>query len=489
MIAAGLWALRAATSGLSVETVTVDGIPATVFRPASGPPRPAVVIAHGFAGSQQLMRSFATTLAHNGYVAVTFDFAGHARNSAPLTGNLADTEGATRTLIAQTAQIAAFARQFGDGRLAVIGHSMASDVVVRFSEATPDVGATIAVSMFSQAVTATEPRNLLVIVGGWEGILKREALRAIGLATSPTPAAPGVTYGDPARGTARRAAFSPGVEHVGVLYSRASLREAVDWLDRSFAIERLGGPVVMAQGPWILLLLAGVVVLARPLSRLLPRIAAPPAGASLGWRRMWLPLIVPMLATPFLLRIVPTNVLPVLVADYLTAHFIVFGLTTAACLAWLRVPWPSRASVGRTLAAAAAVIAFGFIGLVWPINAFVTSFLAGPGRLPLIAAMLVGTLVYFLVDEWLTRGPGAAAGAYAASKLALLVSLGIAVSLDFERLFFLIIILPVILPFFLVYGLFSAWTYRSTGQPMVAGIANATAFAWAIGVTFPLLAG
>lgn len=27
----------------------------TVFRPASGPPAPVVVIAHGFAGSQQLM--------------------------------------------------------------------------------------------------------------------------------------------------------------------------------------------------------------------------------------------------------------------------------------------------------------------------------------------------------------------------------------------------------------------------------------------------
>ena len=58
--------------------MTVDGIPATVFRPASGPPGPVVVIAHGFAGSQQLMRSFAATLARNGYVAVTFDFAGHA---------------------------------------------------------------------------------------------------------------------------------------------------------------------------------------------------------------------------------------------------------------------------------------------------------------------------------------------------------------------------------------------------------------------------
>ncbi len=85
-----------------------------------------------------------------------------------------------------------------------------------------------------------------------------------------------------------------------------------------------------------------------------------------------------------------------------------------------------------------------------------------------------------LADEWLTRGPSAGRGAYAASKLAFLASLGIAVALDFERLFFLLII---------VHGLFSAWAYRRSGHPWAAGIANAVVFAWAIGVTFPLLAG
>ena len=61
--------------------------------------------------------------------------------------------------------------------------------------------------------------------------------------------------------------------------------------------------------------------------------------------------------------------------------------------------------------------------------------------------------------------------------------------LDFRRLFFLVIIVPVIGLFFLVYGLFSTWIYRRTGHPLVAAIANAIAFAWAIGVTFPLMAG
>ncbi len=101
----------------------------------------------------------------------------------------------------------------------------------------------------------------------------------------------------------------------------------------------------------------------------------------------------------------------------------------------------------------------------------------------------VGTLSFFVADEWLTRGTGAGRGAYAASKLAFLASLGIAVGLDFERLFFLLIIVPVIVLFLIVHGLFSAWAYRRTGHRWAAGIANAVVFAWAIDVTFPLLAG
>ncbi len=235
------------------------------------------------------------------------------------------------------------------------------------------------------------------------------------------------------------------------------------------------------------------MLLARPLSALLPLVASTPVGAGLGWRRLWPSLLIPMIATPLLLRVLPTHFLPVLVGDYLAAHFAMYGVLTAACLLWQR---SQRAPAAGThtnraalTAAALALIAFGFIGIVWPINAFVTAFVPGPERIVLVLAMLVGTLAFFLSDELLTRGSGAARGAYVATKFAFVISLGIAVALDFERLFFLLIIVPVIVLFFIVYGLFSAWAYRRTNHPWVAGIANAVAFAWAIGVTFPLLAG
>jgi hypothetical protein len=184
-----------------------------------------------------------------------------------------------------------------------------------------------------------------------------------------------------------------------------------------------------------------------------------------------------------LLRLAPTHFLPILVGDYLAVHFFVYGALTALCLASLPLPWTKTRPV---LLAAGAMALYGFIAIVWPLDTFVTSFVPSGLRVALVGVMLVGTLAYFVADEWLARGTP---GAYFVSKLAFVLSLAIAIALDFERLFFLIIIVPVILLFFIVYGLFGLWAYRRTGSPFAGAIANAVAFAWAIAVTFPLLAG
>ncbi len=487
-IVVSLVRLTAADDGLVVTQTALDGTPVTVHRLAGGAPGPAVVIAHGFAGSRPLMAPFAVTLARAGYVAVGFDFLGHGRNPNPLTGDVTAVEGATRALVAETQRVVAFARDRagGDGRVALLGHSMASDIVVRAAAADPAVAATVAVSMYSEAVTATEPRNLLIIVGAWERFLAREALAAVALATG-GPAAEGVTYGDPADGSARRAVLADRVEHVGVLYSRESLTEAVGWLDAVF--DRARPPAVDPdrRGPWIGVLFAGIVALAWPLSSLLPgvdRAMTPP----LARRRLLALAGLPALATPVLLWPLPTTFLPVLVADYLAVHLAVYGGLTALGL-WVvarpAIGWPD----GRLILSTLAATLFGVFAIALPLDAFVTSFLPHPGRVPVLVALGLGATAYTLADEWLVRRAGAPWWGYALTKLCFLVSLGIAVALDLEDLFFLLIVAPVLVVFFALYGTFSHWLYRATGHPTVAGIANGAAFAWALGVTFPMLAG
>ena len=491
ILAAGVMAfalvhLRAQTDGLEIRRGELDGTPLTAFvRPGAGP-APAVVIAHGFAGSQQLMLPFATTLARAGYVAVTYDMLGHARNPAPLTGDVATADGATAALLAQMAQIVDYARTLpeADGEVALLGHSMASDIVVREAIADPAVAATVAVSLFSPEVTATEPRNLLVVTGALEAGLTDEALRVAGLAAG-APAAPFTTTGDFAAGTARRAVLSPSVEHVGVLYSATSLTEATDWLNRVFGRD---GPVTPdARGGWLGLWFAGALGLGWASAPLLPRLAPPRPRQAPRRRAFFLALAGPALVTPFLAALLPEGLLPAPIADYLTAHFLIYGLVTGLA-AW-RLGWtpPLVVRPASVAVAALALALFALVTIYLPVDRFVTAFAPLPARLPLLATLFVGLLPYFLADEALTRSPEAPRFAYALSKLAFLLSLGLAIALDPPRLFFLILILPVMLIFFLVFGQFSRWSFGATGSPWPAALANAALFAWAIAVTFPIL--
>ena len=523
-----------------------------------------VVIAHGFAGSQQLMQPFAATLARNGFIAVTFDCLGHGHNPQPLTGDVTKVEeGPTPALVREFGKVAAFAQSLpgSDGRIAVLGHSMASDIVIRYAQAHPEVAATVAVSMFSPVVTPTSPRNLAVIVGDNEpGKLKDEGRRVVSMVSGVTPD-PGVTYGSFADGTARRVSFSPGVEHIGVLYSPESMAQARDWLDTVFG--RNGNGYLDERGPALGLLFFGLTLLGWPLAALLPRVSVPSAGAGLRWRKLFPVAIAPAILTPLILWKMPTNFLPILLGDYITIHFALYGLLTLAGLwlvtrsggakeakaparpayavaTWanrassrnstliappsstLMLPGPSTKTPARTTETAAVtgrslilasdapppppappvrkpvsyqklilatllVAAYSIFAFGLPLDRYVLSFSPIPERVPLILAVLAGTLPFFLADEWLTRGQGAARGSYPVTKLLFLISLAIAVALNFKKLFFLILIIPIILIFFIIYGFFSGWVNRQTGNPLVGGAANALAFAWAIAVTFPML--
>lgn len=487
----GLYQLHRGIDGLTITTATVGETPVTIFRPQSSAPAPIVVIAHGFAGSQQLMQPFAETLARNGIIAVTFDFLGHGRNPVPMRGDITEGQTITSALLAELTDVASAARKLAgsDGRLAVLGHSMASDIVVRFAQADPTVEATVAVSVFSPVVTPTSPRNLLVIVGALEpAMLRQEGLRIVNLTAGGTAVA-GETYGDFHDGTARKLALARGVEHIGVLYSHDSMIEALRWINAAFGHRQ--EDFIDSRGRWLALLFLGVVSLAWPLSSLLPAASERPAPSGLGWRSLLIAAFVPALLTPLLLWKLPTEILPILLGDYLTLHFLLYGALTALLLRTLHrdAPRARLTSVSRqNLAIAAfAVGAYNIVAFGIPIDAFVFSFLPIPPRIPLIAAIACGTVPYFMADEGLTRRADGKRGAYALTKLCFLLSLGIAVALNPMKLFFLVIIGPAILLLFLAFGLISRWTYAATYHPLPGALANAAVFAWGIAVTFPMI--
>lgn len=513
-IAVALWQLQAGKDGLIITHTEIGATPVTVFRQPSVTSAPVVVIAHGFAGSQQLMQPFAQTLARNGYIAVTFDFTGHGRNPLTMQGDVDEPTKITGVLVDELGRVTDYARKLpeSDGRAAVLGHSMASDIVVAYAVEHPEIIATVAVSVFTRKSTATLPHNLLVIVGALEPqMLKDEGLRIVNQVAGGN-AVEGRTYGSFADGTARRFVLSSGVEHIGVLYSQDSMRESLHWMNDAFG--RTSSGWIDQRPRWLALLFGGLIALAWPLSKLLPRAAATPMGASLTWKQLLVTAIVPAVLTPLLLWKAPTDFLIILLGDYLTLHFLLYALLTATILVLIRLrshhsaPHPTRphaqelelaalgalpdpahprVAIGALAIGAVAAIAYNILGFGIALDSYLFSFMPIEQRIHLIAAVACGTIPYFVTAEWMAHGQSSKRGAYALAKFCFLASLAAAVALNLQKLFFLIIIVPAILLLFLAFGLISNWTYKATNHPLPGALANAVLFAWAIAVTFPMV--
>jgi len=471
-----LWQLERARSGIERVVFTLGETPATLWsRP--GTDGPLVVLAHGFAGSRQMMQGYALTLARAGYRALAFDFEGHGRNPVPMSGDVTRLDGTTERLIRQTLAVidAGLARTEAQPPVALLGHSMATDILIRTSLREARAGPVVAISMFSQAVTPERPERLLMISGAWEGRLREVALDAVRMIDPDAGEGETVTAAE----TRRRAVVAPGVEHVGVLFSATAMRETLDWLDAAYGRDGTGR--VAATGGWLVLLLGAIVALAWPLSRLLPG-EAPARSAPLTRRRLALALALPALAAPPLAVVVGPGLLPAPVVDHLAVHLLAYGgLQLALLTFWGWRPGPLR----LTAALALAVWGIAVFGLA--LDRYAANFMPTSGRLVLIAGLVPGCLVFMVADAAVTGGGQAGLSRRLAARGAFLVSLGLAVALDFERLFFLLIIAPVIVAFFLVFGLMGRWTAERSGGT-AAGAGLGLILAWALGVSFPLVA-
>ena len=129
LVALSVWQIAAAQKGLKVITLYGSNPPVTIITPANirSASHPTVLIAHGFAGSEVLMRGFALTLAHAGYTTVSWDFEGHGANPNPFS------QSSESTLLHDAESALANAEGTGlidTQHVAILGHSMGSGVAI-----------------------------------------------------------------------------------------------------------------------------------------------------------------------------------------------------------------------------------------------------------------------------------------------------------------------------------------------------------------------
>ena len=477
MIVLSVFNLERERAGLDISSFDVGTTPVTLY---SLPDQngPVVVVAHGFAGSRQIMQSYSLHLAQAGYRVLAFDYEGHGKNPVPMSGDVTSVNGTTALLVAETRRVIAAARALpGASQIALLGHSMATDIIVRASIAESAAGtpidAVVAISMFSQAVTAQSPQRLLVISGQWESFLRQAGLDAVHL-VDPAAGEGDLAVDGP---VSRRAVVAPSVEHVGVLFSPTAVDEAVAWLDATF--ERHSSVSAGHRGWWILALLAGIVVAFHPIAALFPK---GPDAPVVSTRRFVLATMAPAIATPFLITPFYENFLPVLVADYLMLHLAVYGALQIALLgrnAWRIWPVPVLPTIALTL--------WGILVFGLALDRYAANFWPTPERLPIIAALCLGTVPFMIADGYVTQAGQSRLWRRFTARIFLFLSLGIAAALDPENLTFVLIVLPVFVLFFLVHGLMGRWIGRQSGT-VAAGLGLGLCLAWALGVSFPLFA-
>jgi pimeloyl-ACP methyl ester carboxylesterase len=133
-----LGVLEVAGHGVGITQSQVDLVPVTEYAlpDAAGP---VVVLTHGFAGPQQMMQDYTPPLAQAGHRVFVFEFLGHGRNPLPMSGDVTSVDGTTRLLVDQTAAVIdAVAPEAAS--VALLGHSMATDALVRAAAERSDIG-------------------------------------------------------------------------------------------------------------------------------------------------------------------------------------------------------------------------------------------------------------------------------------------------------------------------------------------------------------
>ncbi|MEI4261825.1 alpha/beta fold hydrolase [Roseovarius sp. D0-M9] len=461
-------------SGHAVEERWMASSPVTLWRPADAGAAPLVVIAHGYAGSRQMMQPLAITLARSGFVVATFDFHGHGRHPEPMDRDVSSLDGTTAQLVDQTVAVTRAAQGLPgvSGPVALLGHSMATDIVIRASAELDDVAAVVAISMYSDAVDAQFPENLLMISGAREGRLREVALDRLNQIDPEAEEGDTATSGD----VTRRAVAAPRVGHVGVLYSPAALAETRDWIADAMG-HQPAASAIPRLGPWLALMLAALVALAWPLAGLLGR--ATPAE-SRRWSSALVPLAAPILPALAAAVFLPTGALGLSAFGALAAFFGLWGAVQLIVLwrAGLR-PDPRISASGLML-----LLLWGLGLFALALDRYGAAFLPTGPRLEVMGLLMLGTVPFCMADAMLTRGLGWLPR-LVARVLPLAVLLG--AMLLMPRLGIAFTVLPVMVLFWCVYGLAGRWVSARAG-PSTSGLALGLILAWAIAASTPLVA-
>ncbi len=471
VIVVAWWQVLDATAGARVVTVERDGVPVDLLVPpsaASAADAPGVVVAHGFSGSRQLMRSTALALADAGFAVAVPDLSGHGANQRPL-----HTDGRDRLArdVLVAADLLNETEGFRAGPVGLLGHSMGSGAVMTAGLDAPErVAAVVAVSPTDAEVTSALPNDLLLLAGEREPRFVANARDLLERAGGPT--------GADAATPRRELAVIGGVEHVSILFSPEMYDRSIAWFAASFEVAAdPAGRGVPLIGWWALHLLAVVVLWRSVAPVLVDPLPAPRAtgrgvlGAALG-----------ALAATVVLAVAGAAVELAGFGGMLVAPLLAVWLLLAGGV-WLWVGPRPPVPGGRDLGWAALLVLVLAVALPALGSRVWLPALPSGSRAWLLVVFVALVLPWSVALATTLQGPRGWRAAGGWVLLALVTTAGFAVAASvIPGLGFLVLLLPLI-PVLLTVAV-AVWL--PVQRPWAAGAATAVLLGWMLAILFPL---
>jgi pimeloyl-ACP methyl ester carboxylesterase len=522
--------LRAYERDVRRDTFSLGGsipVPVLRFTPVSQPLNVVAVIAHGYSADKEMMSSFGVDLAKQGITTYAFDLPGHGASTVPYT-----TGGAKEVvprLVTSVGEVVDYALAHGPApgtQLVLIGYSLGTIAAGDYALEHPDLTAlkatVLVAGVLTDRLTLTAPRGLLVLSGQFDlpGI-NDTAVHMMATACGVSFASVTDTYhcqgADP---TAQRMRMVlPGLDHIGIVTANSTHSVLLSWL-RQTVDPRIGAAPVNADARlhWLLVgVLAGGLALLPLLG--LAATALGLAGGDVrrnrgsakrfvtwrGWAaligaqvlglvvlRLWLPLDF-FAPGPW-----PFGFLAQQVSVDVSAYFLVAGAALLAALRFVpalrgALAWPERRSALKQLLLAGGAFLFlyvtlgGLSGFAWE------SLKLSPERLWRAGVYTLMAWPFFLglraIVEATVRRFGRGWLADLSATLLVAAALIAAIILNFGRLSYLGILLPIVVIVLLAFIGIAAWSRRVVPRSLLlTSVMQSLVLGWLFAATLPLLA-
>ena len=228
------------------DAFTLQGaIPTPVLRytpPAQSRLPVVAVLAHGYAADKELMSGFAVDLAKQGITVYTFDFPGHGASTAYYGGPTHSGDGVVNQLVSTLSEVVDYASAHGPAhaKVVLLGYSLGTIAVGDYALRNPNMSnlqATVLVAgILQDKPTPTTPRNLLVLSGQFDlpGIndIARGAIAAA--CATPLHVVQGTSYQCETRpNNWRKRVILPGLDHISIVTAASTHNIVIQWLGKT----------------------------------------------------------------------------------------------------------------------------------------------------------------------------------------------------------------------------------------------------------------